>query len=326
MTMKKLVSMLLASVMTFSTFGMVAFADDGQQAAPARSKAVATQSSRNIRDLVYLKKTSYAWYNKVVDGEYNPTRVEDVFNNIAYTSAGKDADFDIYAYATTMIRTSNGKTIKGDDTILTPGKYSLVVKADAPYTGTAELSFEVLPLKVTAKNSYIETYSDTYRYSGKKICPKFTYVDVDFGDSLKSGRDYIITNYKYKNNKSYGTATMTATITFKGNYTGTFNLKTKFTIAPQRVMLKHAKVGKKSVKVKWSKSKDASGYKISVYTSNGKLVKSRVIKGKKKTTCTIKGLKRHKNYDLVVASYRKVKGKKVYGFYGKDQERTFRTK
>lgn len=337
--MKRLVTAILTFVMTLSTFGMTAFADDSkaaeqpnaQKVSIEKTSAVETQSvksTKDVRDLVYLKKTSYAWYNYEGDGGYNPTIVEDVLDNIAYTTAGTDADFDIDAYATTTIRTSKGKTITDSDKELTPGKYSLVIKADKPFTGTAEFSFEVRPYQVTAKKLYAWTRWESYRYTGKKICPKFTEIALDLFDSdeVKNGRDYTITNYKYKNNKKYGTATVTATITFKGNFTGTVNMKQKFTIAPQKAVLKRAKAGKKSVKVKWSKSKDASGYKISVYNIYGKHVKTRIIKGKKKTSCTIKGLKRHKDYFVIVASYRKVKGKKICGYYGKVQERAFRTK
>ena len=336
--MKRLVTAILTFVMTLSTFGMTAFADDSKTAEQPNTQKVSTEktnavdtrsakSTKNVRDLVYLKKTSYAWYNKVGDGAYDPTRVEDILNNIAYTTAGKDSDFDIDDYATTTVRTSKGKTITDPDRELTPGKYSLIIKADNPYTGTAEFPFEVRPFKVTAKNLYTNTSAMSYRYTGKNICPKFTYIDLItiYTDGLKNGRDYII-NYKYKNNKNYGTATVTATITFKGNYTGSVNVKQKFYVAPQKAVLKRAKAGKKSVKVKWSKSKDASGYRISIHNAKGNLVKTRMIKGKKKTSCTIKGLKRHKTYYVTVNPYRKVKGKKAYGYYGKVEQRDFRTK
>lgn len=68
--MKRFVSMLLASVMTFSTFGMVAFADDGQQSASAGSK-VETQSVDDSKDIstwgddVYLEEKVF---------EYDPTK------------------------------------------------------------------------------------------------------------------------------------------------------------------------------------------------------------------------------------------------------------
>lgn len=333
--MKRLVTAILTFVMTLSTFSMTAFADDSkaaeqpntQKVSTEKTSAVETQSAKsttNVRDLVYLKKTSYAWYNYVGDGGYNPTIMEDVLDNIAYTTAGKNADFDINDYAAATIRTSNGKTITDPDKELTPGKYSLVIKADKPYTGTVEFSFEVRPFQVTAKKLYADTSAMSYRYTGKNVCPKFTYVAVEWFD-VKKGRDYTV-NYKYKNNKNYGTATVTATFVFKGDFTGTVTCTQKFYVAPQKAVMKRAKAGKKSVKVKWSKSKDASGYRISIHNAKGNLVKTRMIKGKKKTSCTIKGLKRHKTYYVTVNPYRKVKGKKAYGYYGKVEQRAFRTK
>lgn len=337
--MKKLVSMLLASVMTFSTFGMVAFADDGQQAATAGSKAVATQSSRNVRDLVALSKKSFEYdftKGKLAgkDKKRHYASVSAVLNSITRTDAGSSVGFSVNSDATYKI---GNTTYQYDDKsnskrTLNPGKYTLTVTAKAPYSGSVESPFEVTPYKVS-KNDVDVWFGNTYyHYTGKKHCPKVTKVEVLYGDdyesvTLKKGTDYTVSSYKYKNNKNYGyNGRATATIKFKGKYSGTATGMTEIYITPRGVKIKSAKAGKKSVKVKWKRSKEATGYTVGVETPSGKFVKARTIKGNKKTSCTIKGLKRHKKYSVYVAPYKKVKGKTVSTTKDDTKWKNFRTK
>ena len=77
------------------------------------------------------------------------------------------------------------------------------------------------------------------------------------------------------------------------------------------VKVKNNKKGKTTVS--WKKVKDASGYELQYATS--KKFKNSKMKGTKKTTVTIKKLKKKKTYYFRVRAYRTIKGKEVV--YGK---------
>ena len=68
--------------------------------------------------------------------------------------------------------------------------------------------------------------------------------------------------------------------------------------------------GKKSIKASWSEIQEASGYQLQ-YSRKGNMkgAKTITIKGKNKTTKTIKKLQKRKKYYVRVRAYKK-KGKK----------------
>ena len=344
--MKRFISMLLASVMTFSTFGMVAFADDGQQAASAgdntkaQTQSVAKESkvavqdvaSNDIGKLVYMSKKSFEYDpsgGELAEYDEKFSSVDTILSSIKYTEAGDESEFALDDEDDVTIRIGNTTYLYDDEKnikrVLKPGKYTLVVTAKSPFSGALEFPFEVTPFKATKSTIDPVMNNNYYYYNGKAKCP--TIKDVYLADAyakLKKGTDYTVT-YKYKNNKYFGTGTMIATIVFKGNATGTVVWKENIYIVPNGGRVKSAKAAKKSVKVKWTRSKNATGYKVLVYNANtGNPVKTKFIKGRKKTSCTIKGLKRHKGYCVTVSAYKQVKKKKVYTI--KEGAKYFRTK
>lgn len=124
-------------------------------------------------------------------------------------------------YITPKLTVKNGsRTLKSgvDYTVeyqnnLTAGKALIIVTGQGSYTGTAEIPFNILPLKPKAKNLSIGTLkSVTYNGKIQKPLPAVKYGDV----LLKKGVDYTLS---YSNAKNAGTALVT--ITFKGNYSGT---------------------------------------------------------------------------------------------------------
>jgi len=104
-----------------------------------------------------------------------------------------------------------------------------------------------------------------------------------------------------------------ATIAFKGNYSGTVT-KT-FNINPKGTKLSSVKPGKKKAAIKWKKqTKYTKGYKIQ-YSAKKNFksgVKTKTVKGSKKTSLTIKGLKSKKTYYFRVRAYKLNGKKKVY--------------
>lgn len=144
-------------------------------------------------------------------------------------------------------------------------------------------------------------------YTGKAIKPSVT-VTLN-GVTLKKGTDYSV---KYSNNKYTGKAA--ATITGKGNYTGT--KKVTFQIVPKKVTLKSVKAGNKTAKVTFAKAAGkVTGYEIK-YAANSKYKKAKT-KTTEKTTEVLKSLKSGKTYYVKVRAYKKVSGGKIYGAYSK---------
>ena len=83
---------------------------------------------------------------------------------------------------------------------------------------------------------------------------------------------------------------------------------------PATTKVKKVKATKKSLTIKWSKVKGASGYEIQVATDNKfkKNKKSILVKKQKTTSAKIKKLKSKKKYYVRVRTYKVVGRKKVY--------------
>ena len=145
----------------------------------------------------------------------------------------------------------------------------------------------------------------SYTYSGGYKKPTVTVKDSK-GKTLKNGTDYTVS---YKNNKNVGTAT--ATVTFKGKYSG--SKKLSFTIKPKDTSLSKLTVGKKRLTVSWKKNSSVSGYQIQYSTSNRfSSPKTVTVKSYKTTSLTLKNLKSKKAYYVRIRTYKTVNGKKIY--------------
>lgn len=139
----------------------------------------------------------------------------------------------------------------------------------------------------------------TQTYTGKAIKPTITIKDGS--KKLVSGTDYTVT---YKNNTKPGKAT--ATITGKGDYTGTKTVT--FNIAPKKVKLS-AKTSGAGAVLSWKKSTGATGYEIYYSTNGGKFRKLTTVNAAKYTA----ELTSCSAYKFRVRPYVNINGKKVYG-------------
>lgn len=162
------------------------------------------------------------------------------------------------------------------------------------------------PTPQKPKITYVSNPSKS-TYNGKSIKKSLT---VKSGSrKLTNGKDYAIT---YSGNKNCGRAKMT--IKGKGNYTGTYTRY--FYIYPKKAALKKLKAGKKKLTVYLKKSPGGvTGYQIRY--SLKKNFKSSKYKTSKKTTYTIKKLKKKKTYYVKIRAFKTVGGKKLYGSYSK---------
>ncbi len=150
-------------------------------------------------------------------------------------------------------------------------------------------------------------------YNGKQRKPAVT---VTYnGTKLKLNTDYKVT---YSNNKKVGQGKVK--ITGTGAYTGTKNAV--FDILPKasKVTKITNKAGRKLV-LKIKKSTGAKGYEIT-YATNKKFKSAKKIKSKK-TTVTLKKLKKNKTYYVKVRAYAK-SGKKT--IYSKTYSKTVKKK
>ena len=103
-----------------------------------------------------------------------------------------------------------------------------------------------------------------------------------------------------------------ATVKFKGDYSGTYNLTYK--IVPKAVKLSKVASANNAFKATWKKaSSQTTGYQIKFATNKDfKKAKTKKVKGIKKTSTTVSKLKNKKTYYVSVRAYKVVKGKTYY--------------
>lgn len=199
------------------------------------------------------------------------------------------------------------------------GTASVVVSGDDDYyTGSRTVNFTITALNIKSKNCYVYDQE----YNGKKKDPKVwvnikkqEYDDYEdkyytFTDSiiLKNDRDYTV-KYSGGNRKKIGK--YTATINFKGNYSG--SVKKTFKILPKSVSkIKESNLTTDSVKLSWSESKKCTGYKIYRWSDK----KYKLIKTTKSRSLTIKRANKYdSSIDVKIVSFKKV-GRKTFNSYG----------
>lgn len=137
-------------------------------------------------------------------------------------------------------------------------------------------------------------------YTGKSIKPDMVIKDGSY--TLVKDTDYTLS---YKNNKSIGTAYVTATL--KGGYTGT--IKKSFSIVPSTSSLKAMRSGE-MIKLSWTKSPKCDKYQIQYSTDGGKSFKTLTKAASSKTSLSVKLAKG--SYVFRIRSYMTVGGKKHY--------------
>jgi len=142
-------------------------------------------------------------------------------------------------------------------------------------------------------------------YNGKTKTPAVVVKDAN-------GRVISSSNYTVsyaKGRKNYGKYKIT--VTFKGNYSGSKVIY--FEIVPKNSKASKLTAAKKSLKVKLSRQKKATGYQIQYSTSKTfKSAKTVTLKKNSITSKTIKKLKAKKTYYVRVRTYKTYKGKKYY--------------
>ena len=164
---------------------------------------------------------------------------------------------------------------------------TIATTAEISTTGNGETSGEVVttPVKTT----------DNIETTGETVTPVVTTTN---GDSINGGTT--------SNNTTNG-------VVPKPSTTST-SLQPSSSKKPATTKVKKVKATKKSLTIKWSKVKGASGYEIQVATDKKfkKNKKSILVKKQKTTSAKIKKLKSKKKYYVRVRTYKVVGRKKVY--------------
>ena len=169
-------------------------------------------------------------------------------------------------------------------------------------------------VKSTVAIAYPKTFTlktKVFVYDGKVKKPAVVVKD-------SKGKVVAATNYTvaYKANKYPGKAT--ATITFKGNYTGKKVLY--FTINPKPTTLATVTAAKKAFTVNWKKQAvQTSGYQIQYATNSGFTAEMKTINITKNATVSKKvtKLKAKKKYYVRIRTYKKVGTVNYYSSWSK---------
>ena len=158
-------------------------------------------------------------------------------------------------------------------TVSSTGSVSIKGAGTATITVSALENANYLPaeLKVTVKvnpmsaSKAVITAIPDQDYTGSAIEPKLT-VKLS-GKVLSLNKDYTV---KYTNNVNPGTAT--ATVTFKGNYTGTVSAQFKIvgSAKPATPVITSYSSSASAVKINWNKVSGADGYRVYRYNTSTK--------------------------------------------------------
>lgn len=141
-----------------------------------------------------------------------------------------------------------------------------------------------------------------YTYNGKVQTPSVNIKDSK-GNTLKKGTDYTV---KYSGGRK-NTGKYAVAITFKGKYSGTKTLY--FNILPSKTSKITPICGTTSIKASWKGVTGATGYKVQLLNSKGKVVKSITTT---KTAYTFSSLGKVTTYKIKVTAYKVIDKKKVY--------------
>ena len=145
-----------------------------------------------------------------------------------------------------------------------------------------------------------------YTYDGSAKEPSVTVRDTNGTSINSSGYDI-----SYTDNTDVGTAS--ATVTFKGNYSGTKTLT--FTINPPATSLSSVTAKSKGFTLKWKKqASQVTGYEIQYSTNSGFKNGNKTVTIKKAGTVskTISKLKGKKKYYIRIRTYKTAGGKTYY--------------
>lgn len=171
--------------------------------------------------------------------------------------------------------------------------------------------------KISIQDAKVVLTATYFTYNGKVRRPG---VKTIGGKTLKKGTDYTL---KYSNSASTAVGIYTVTVTGRGKYTGT--TKATYRMIPKGTSIRKLKKAKKAITVRWKKqaakmSKSRiTGYQIQLatnkaFTKNNKTV---TVRGYKKVSRKVTGLKSKKKYYVRIRTYKTINGRRICSKWSK---------
>ncbi|MDR1791465.1 MAG: glycoside hydrolase family 3 C-terminal domain-containing protein [Propionibacteriaceae bacterium] len=165
----------------------------------------------------------------------------------------------------------------------------------------------VAPQEPTTPSSKVNLATSTVKagwraYTGKQVKPGSIVVN---GVKLVEGTDFTYTSLG--TNKAIGKGT--AVISGIGTHEGTKSVT--FKIVPAKSKITALTPAKKSLKVTWKKSSSAegvTGYQVAYKVKGAASFKTKTVTGASKTSLTLTGLTKGKQYTIKVRAYKKISG------------------
>ncbi|MGN0468229.1 MAG: leucine-rich repeat protein [Acutalibacteraceae bacterium] len=172
---------------------------------------------------------------------------------------------------------------------------------DGKVVTTCSVCKTTLSTTTIYKASSVNLSKTSFTYNGKVQKPTVT-VKNSKGTALKNGTDYTVSySSGCKNTGKYAVK-----ITFKGNYSGSKTLT--FNILPSKTSKLTATQSTTSIKATWKAVTGASGYKVTLYSSKDKALKTIYTTN---TTYTFSKLSKGTTYKVRVTAYKTIDSKKV---------------
>ena len=238
----------------------------------------------------------------------------------------ESVDFHTHVGALIRLNEKDGKQITfkpGDYTLkMTLNEDRAVKESYYLNNGVKEIGFSVSavpdagnkdPQKIKPKVVLSKT---SYIYNGKVKKPAVT---VKYGKKTLSADKYKVTYSSGRRN----VGTYKVTVTMRNGYAGEGSAS--FRIVPKGTSLKRPKALRKAIRVRWTRQtakmsrSRITGYQIQLATDKGftKNKKTVTVKGYKRISKKVTGLKAHKKYYVRIRTYKMVNGKKYCSAWSK---------
>jgi hypothetical protein len=227
-------------------------------------------------------------------------------SNVTYNGAAQKPAVKIVLDGETLTKDVDYSLAYANNTNV--GTARVTITGKGKYVGTVNKSFKINQRAITPT---VVLNATNFNFTNKVITPKVTVKD---GAKVLPASQYTVTWSAGRKN----IGTYTVKVTLKGNYKGTKSVK--FTIGPKAASISKPKAAKKAITVKWKAQtakmpkKQITGYEVQYSTRKDfkSGVKTKNVKGAKKSSVKISKLKSKTTYYVRVRTYMKVGGKTYY--------------
>lgn len=230
-----------------------------------------------------------------VDIDLSHAAVTPVPDRFIYDGNAKTPAVTVAASGHTLTEGTDYSVSYANNTEIGTGTVTVTGKGIFKGTGTAEFGI------IMSETVKAVPEVDRYVYDGKAKKPAVSVTELG---TVIPASSYTVA---YQDNVNVGTGQVIVTVKAPYNCI----VKCSFTISPQPTKLKKLAGKKKKIKVTWNRqTTQTDGYQI-MYSTNKTFSTYKIVtvNGAKKTSYTIKGLKKKKKYFIRIRTFRNVGGK-----------------